>query len=268
MGMAVFGSLIYFCESGTWTVNEEYPQGAYLRTSSDGMSLELTPFTSIPASFWWVIVTFTTVGYGDVFPTTVAGRFVGAVTMFAGIITLALPISIVGGSFAEQYGLLAEIRSKDEAMAAKKRSNEVKAYIANRCFGEHARDIELEDIQANKDSNDDKDKERDVNKGGGKGVGVLAPHDEENKTGDEEGHQLLDGAGASVAALCAANADADASADAATSSGIVLVESPMAVDKKLVMSVFRDLEGLLGQLPLKERKEVVCLATSKLVQTL
>jgi len=36
-------------------------------------------------ALWWAIVTVTTVGYGDIFPVTVAGRLVGALLMFAGI---------------------------------------------------------------------------------------------------------------------------------------------------------------------------------------
>jgi voltage-gated potassium channel len=36
-------------------------------------------------ALWWGIVTMTTVGYGDFFPVTTAGRFTGAFVMFAGI---------------------------------------------------------------------------------------------------------------------------------------------------------------------------------------
>jgi hypothetical protein len=36
-------------------------------------------------AFWWAFVTITTVGYGDRFPVTEAGRFVGMVTMAVGI---------------------------------------------------------------------------------------------------------------------------------------------------------------------------------------
>ena len=36
-------------------------------------------------AMWWAVTTVTTVGYGDVFPITVAGRYVGVITMFVGI---------------------------------------------------------------------------------------------------------------------------------------------------------------------------------------
>ena len=36
-------------------------------------------------ALWWAVTTVTTVGYGDVYPITTAGRYVGVVTMFVGI---------------------------------------------------------------------------------------------------------------------------------------------------------------------------------------
>ena len=50
-----------------------------------------SPFASIPASFWWCIVTLMTVGYGDVVPVTDAGKVVAGLTMVASFIILALP---------------------------------------------------------------------------------------------------------------------------------------------------------------------------------
>jgi hypothetical protein len=61
-GAAFFGSMIYWMEKGTWkyTTYTDPPSFAYMRTSADGESEEPTPFTSIPAAFWWFIVTATT----------------------------------------------------------------------------------------------------------------------------------------------------------------------------------------------------------------
>jgi voltage-gated potassium channel len=58
-------------------------------------------FGSIPQAVWWAIETVTTVGYGDVVPTTLAGRIVGGITMITGILMIALPVAIIGSSFAE-----------------------------------------------------------------------------------------------------------------------------------------------------------------------
>ena len=41
-------------------------------------------------ALWWSTETITTVGYGDVYPTTAAGRVVGGFTMLVGISTFAV----------------------------------------------------------------------------------------------------------------------------------------------------------------------------------
>jgi len=94
LGVVIFGSMIYFAEIGTL----DAATGLYMRPTIRGDELEVSPFSSIPASFYWVVVTTTTLGYGDFYPTTVPGKFVAVVTMLSGILVLALPITIIGSS--------------------------------------------------------------------------------------------------------------------------------------------------------------------------
>lgn len=58
-------------------------------------------FTSIPESIYWAIVTITTVGYGDITPVTVAGKFVSSVIMLLGYSIIAVPTGIVTAEFAK-----------------------------------------------------------------------------------------------------------------------------------------------------------------------
>jgi len=94
--MVVCASLFFFVEQGEWSEEER----AWLR--SDG---EPSPFDSIPKTFWWATVSMTTVGYGDVFPLTSLGRMVATVTMFIGVLSIAMPVSVVTSNFQEQYHL-------------------------------------------------------------------------------------------------------------------------------------------------------------------
>lgn len=45
----------------------------------------------------------TTVGFGDAYPKTAGGKFVGMAAMLTGILLIALPVAIVGRKFQEVY---------------------------------------------------------------------------------------------------------------------------------------------------------------------
>lgn len=51
-------------------------------------------FTSIPHGIYWAVVTLTTVGYGDIAPHTVLGRFVASFIMLTGYSIIAVPTGI------------------------------------------------------------------------------------------------------------------------------------------------------------------------------
>jgi voltage-gated potassium channel len=57
---------------------------------------------TIPDAFWWAIVTIGTIGYGDVVPVTAVGKTIATVTIFAGLVLMALPVGIIATAFAEQ----------------------------------------------------------------------------------------------------------------------------------------------------------------------
>lgn len=52
-------------------------------------------FTSIPQSIYWAIVTVTTVGYGDLVPHTVIGKFISSIAMILGYAIIAVPTGII-----------------------------------------------------------------------------------------------------------------------------------------------------------------------------
>jgi len=59
-------------------------------------------FDSIPHAMWWGITTLTTVGYGDAYPVTTAGRILTGVISILGIGLFALPAGILGSGFYEE----------------------------------------------------------------------------------------------------------------------------------------------------------------------
>ena len=60
-------------------------------------------YDSIFNAGWFVLVTLTTVGYGDVSPATDAGKAVTCCLIIAGVLFTAMPLTIVGNNFASVW---------------------------------------------------------------------------------------------------------------------------------------------------------------------
>jgi voltage-gated potassium channel len=59
-------------------------------------------FPSILHACWWAVVTLTTIGYGDVYPMTPLGQFLGAVVGILGVIITAIPVGIISSGFVQK----------------------------------------------------------------------------------------------------------------------------------------------------------------------
>ncbi|XP_072321360.1 voltage-gated potassium channel regulatory subunit KCNG4-like [Eucyclogobius newberryi] len=73
---------------------------------------ELSPFTasphhhsfsSIPASYWWAIISMTTVGYGDMVPRSIPGQVVALTSILSGILIMAFPATSIFHTFSRSY---------------------------------------------------------------------------------------------------------------------------------------------------------------------
>lgn len=60
-------------------------------------------FTSIPRSVYWAIVTLTTVGYGDISPSTPLGQFIASAVMILGYAIIAIPTGIVSSEITKAH---------------------------------------------------------------------------------------------------------------------------------------------------------------------
>lgn len=54
------------------------------------------------SALWWAVATFTTVGYGDIYPITVLGKILSAVIALLGIGLVAVPTGIISAGFMER----------------------------------------------------------------------------------------------------------------------------------------------------------------------
>ena len=59
-------------------------------------------FPNVIATFWWAITTLTTVGYGDVYPVTVAGKVFSALLSLLGIGIVAIPTGLISAAYVQE----------------------------------------------------------------------------------------------------------------------------------------------------------------------
>ncbi|CAM4673875.1 unnamed protein product [Lepidochelys olivacea] len=81
MAIIIFATVMFYAEKGTRSTN----------------------FTSIPAAFWYTIVTMTTLGYGDMVPSTIAGKIFGSICSLSGVLVIALPVPVIVSNFSRIY---------------------------------------------------------------------------------------------------------------------------------------------------------------------
>lgn len=122
LGIVIFGSLMYLLEQGTWDKETQ----SYIRRSDRHWNqttgnyvwdYERSPWRSIPATFWWTLVTSAGVGFGEArnVPTTPNGKLVAAVCMVWSLVILALPVGVIGGTFHEVWHEFARVKSTESA---------------------------------------------------------------------------------------------------------------------------------------------------------
>ncbi|XP_070978238.1 A-type voltage-gated potassium channel KCND2-like [Oncorhynchus clarkii lewisi] len=81
MAIIIFATVMFYAEKGS----------------------SASKFTSIPAAFWYTIVTMTTLGYGDMVPKTIVGKIVGSVCSLSGVLVIALPVPVIVSNFSRIY---------------------------------------------------------------------------------------------------------------------------------------------------------------------
>lgn len=63
-------------------------------------------FSSVPASYWWAVISMTTVGYGDMVPRSLPGQVVAFGSVLSGILLMAFPVTSIFHTFSRSYAEL------------------------------------------------------------------------------------------------------------------------------------------------------------------
>ncbi|XP_034530043.1 potassium voltage-gated channel subfamily D member 2 [Notolabrus celidotus] len=114
MAIIIFATVMFYAEKGS----------------------SASKFTSIPAAFWYTIVTMTTLGYGDMVPKTIMGKIVGSVCSLSGVLVIALPVPVIVSNFSRIYHQ-SQRAEKRRAQKASKEAGQALVCKANPNFEVH-----------------------------------------------------------------------------------------------------------------------------------
>ncbi len=106
-------SFLLMVSSSIAILNCENAPGSNIKTASDAI--------------WWSFVTITTVGYGDFYPVTLAGRIIAAVLMVAGVGLFGAFTAYVASYFIQHPGETSSVEILNELKAINRRLETLKS---------------------------------------------------------------------------------------------------------------------------------------------
>jgi len=112
--MVLFSTGIFYAEQ----IGETFdPVNQVWIRNTDG---SISPFQSVISTFWWCIITVTTVGYGDTYPVTWLGKMIAGTAAITGILVLVFPVTIFGSNFSsawQEYETTKKLQNHPEVLA-------------------------------------------------------------------------------------------------------------------------------------------------------
>ena len=126
-------SLLFISERGTLHEN----LNEYVR--ADGSP---SPFNSIPKGFYFIAVTMTCVGYGDMYPVTYTGQLIVTIAAIMGVLIIAIPVSVITVNFTAEFKKMT--RAKQMIIEQQEKISEAKERIKSLIYRKNDAEINLE----------------------------------------------------------------------------------------------------------------------------